>query len=91
MDRRARTRELLAAALADVERELEVPRQALSPDELGRARDTLRGYLAAIDGGALPPRRDREEDLCRMILDSWPYESALGAAILQAERAWRNC
>ncbi len=91
MDRHARARDLLAAALADVERELAEPSQELRPEQLGAARDRLRGYLAALDGDTLPPRRDRDEDLCRMILDSWPYDSPLGAAILQAERAWRNC
>ncbi len=91
MERRERARELLATALAQVEEELAAPRARLCPEQLGTCRDTLRGHLAALDQDALPPRRDRDEALCRMILDSWPYDSPLGKAILQAERAWRNC
>ncbi|HUL58932.1 MAG TPA: hypothetical protein VLU43_06650 [Anaeromyxobacteraceae bacterium] len=91
MDRRARARELLSSALAEVEKELSAPRTNLCPNQLGTARETLRGYLATLDTDALPPRRDRAEGLGRMILDSWPYDSPLGTAILQAERAWRNC
>jgi hypothetical protein len=91
MDRRARARDLLRTALDQVESELSAPRHDLCPVQLGTCKDTLRGYLAALDRDALPARRDRAEDLCRMILDSWPYDLPLGNAILQAERAWRNC
>ena len=91
MDRRARARDLLASAIAEVEKEICAPRSDLCPKQLGTCRETLRGYLAALDSDSLPPRRDRDEGLCRMILDSWPYDSTLGTAILQAERAWRNC
>jgi hypothetical protein len=90
MDRRARARDLLRAALEKVEAELGSPRHALCPKQLGACRDRLRTYLSALERDALPPRREREEDLCRMILDDWPYDLPLGNAILQAERAWRN-
>jgi hypothetical protein len=60
------------------------------PEQLGACRSTLRGYLTALDGDALPPKRDRAEALGRLILDSWPFEVPLGQAILRAERAWRN-
>ena len=91
MDRRTRARDLVRAALDQVEGELAQPRHNLCADQLGACRSALRGYLAALEGDSLPPRRDRCEDLCRMILDSWPYDLPIGNAILQAERAWRNC
>ena len=90
MDRRARARELLEQALSEVEDELTVRRHELCPEQLGACRSTLRGYLTALDGDALPPKRDRAEALGRLILDSWPFEVPLGQVILRAERAWRN-
>ncbi|HEX9398968.1 MAG TPA: hypothetical protein VF912_02565 [Anaeromyxobacter sp.] len=89
-DRRNRARALVADALAAVEAELSAPRHAVRPEELGAAREALRGYLAGIDSGALPPRRERGEGLGKMILDAWPYELPLGTLVLRAERAWRN-
>jgi hypothetical protein len=90
MDRRTQARALVQSALEEVEAELAVPRHALCPDQLSTCRETLRGYLVALDGGALPPRRDRAEPLCRLVADGWPFELPLAALILRAERAWRN-
>ncbi len=90
MDRRDRARELILAALSGVEQERREQRYRLCPEELDTCRDTLRGYLAALDRGELPPRRQRSEGLGRMVLDSWPYDVPLANAVLQAERAWRN-
>jgi hypothetical protein len=90
MERRNQVRSLLAAALAEVEAELERPRYQLCRDQLGTCRDTLRNYLATLDEGALPPKRDRGEGLGRLIADSWPFDVPLGALVLRAERAWRN-
>lgn len=89
--RRTRARELLEATLSQVERELAQPTCNLCPTQLGTCRDSLRDYLDLIDANALPPKRDRQEKLCRLILDSWPFDLPLGNAILQAERAFRNC
>ncbi len=91
MDRRDRARELLSSALTQVEKELSAPRYDLCPDQLGTCRDILRAHLSSLEADALPPKRDRDEALCRMVLDSWPYDSPIGTAVLQAERAWRNC
>jgi hypothetical protein len=90
MDRRQQARALVASALAEVEAELAVPKYELCPTQLGACRDTLQSYLSALDAGALPPKRDREEGLGRMIADSWPFDVPLGAIVLRAERAWRN-
>ena len=91
MDRRTQARALVESALSEVEAELEAPRHALCPTQLSTCRDTLRGYLAALDGGGeLPPRRDREEPLCRLVADGWPFDLPLAALVLRAERAWRN-
>jgi hypothetical protein len=90
MDRRERARALVLAALSGVEAELRAPRLRLGEGELGTCRETLRGYLAALDIGQLPPRRQRAEGLGRLVLDSWPYDLPLARAVLQAERAWRN-
>jgi hypothetical protein len=89
-DRRARARALVASALDAVESELAAPRHRLSAEHLGTARDTLRGYLEALEHDALPPRRDRGEGLGRLVLDAWPYDLPLASLVLQAERAWRN-
>ena len=89
--RRTRARELVASALSLVETELARPTCNLVPDQLCTCRDRLRGYLDALDADSLPPKRDRPEGLCRLVLDSWPYGLPLGNAILQAERAFRNC
>jgi hypothetical protein len=90
MDRRQQARTLVVSALAEIEAELAAPRYQLCPTQLGACRDTLRTYLAALDDGALPPKRDRAEGLGRMIADSWPFDVPLGALVLRAERAWRN-
>lgn len=91
MERRNQARALVAAALADVEAELARPGQELCPKQLGTCRDTLKGYLADLDAAALPPKRDRSERLGRLVADSaWSFDSPLAAAVLRAERAWRN-
>ncbi len=90
MDRRDRARALVASALDAVERELASPRHQLCPEQLGTCRETLRGYLDSIDRDALPPKKDRAEGLGRIVMDSWPFDLALGNLVLQAERAWRN-
>lgn len=89
-DRRARARALVASALDAVESELAAPRPRLTAEQLGTARDTLRGYLEGLERDALPPRRDRGEGLGRLVLDAWPYDLPLASLVLQAERAWRN-
>lgn len=89
-DRRTRARTLVAVALEAVEAELSAPVHGLPREQLGEVRATLRGYLAALDGGALPPRRDRGEGLGKLIADAWPYDLQLSLLVIQAERAWRN-
>ena len=89
-DRQSRARALVAAALDAVESELAAPRLGVRREELGTVRDVLRGYLAAIDSGDLPPRRDRGEVLGKLVADAWPYDLPLGMVVRQAERAWRN-
>ena len=90
MDRRDRARTLVVSALEAVEREIASPRHQLCPQQLGTCRETLRGYLEAIERGELPPRRERGEGLGRIVMDSWPFDLDLGNLVLQAERAWRN-
>jgi hypothetical protein len=90
MDRRDRARELILVALSEVEAERRAPRYELRTEQLDTCLVTLRGYLAALERGDLPPRRQRAEGLGRMVLDSWPYDVPLANAVLQAERAWRN-
>jgi hypothetical protein len=90
-ERRSRARALLVAALAAVEEEISAPRHALCSDELGACRETLRGYLAALDSDTLPPRKERGEGLGRLVQDSWGFEVPLGPLVVQAERAWRTC
>jgi hypothetical protein len=88
--RRERARELIQVALSEVEAERRAPRYQLRPAELDTCIETLRRYLAALDRGVLPPKREREEGLGRLVMDSWPFDVPLANAVLQAERAWRN-
>lgn len=88
--RRDRARELIQVALSAVEAERRAPRYQLSPAQLDTCIETLRGYLAALEEGVLPPKRQREEGLGRLVMDSWPFDVPLANAVLQAERAWRN-
>ncbi len=90
MDRRDHARELIRVALSELEAERRAPRYQLAPEQLETCIRTLREYLAALDHGALPPRRQRPEGLGRLVLDCWPYDIPLANAVLQAERAWRN-
>lgn len=89
-DRIDRARALLEAALHQVEGELADPGGTLCKAQLGTCRETLRGYLAAVEAGALPPRRERPEGLCKLVVDAWPFDAPVSAAVLAAERAFRN-
>lgn len=89
-DRRTRARALVAVALDAVESELASPAHGLPPEQLAAVREGLRGYLAALDAGALPPRRERGEALGKLVQDGWPYDLRLATLVIQAERAWRN-
>lgn len=90
-DRRARARDLVNAALEKVERELAQPTCGLHADQLCTCAETLRAYLEALESGAaLPPKRDRDEALGRLVLDACPFDHPLANAILQAERAFRT-
>jgi hypothetical protein len=90
MDRLQRTRTLLEIALREVEAELAAPSCGLCRDQLGTCLERLRAYLAAVEAGALPPRRDRPEALCKLVLDGWPFDAPISSAVLAAERAFRN-
>jgi hypothetical protein len=88
---RPRARTLVASALAAVDAELTAPSQALRPEQLRICRTTLERYLREIDEGALPPRRERDEPLGRLVADAWGFDKPLAPVVLQAERAWRTC
>jgi len=89
-DRIARARVLVEQALREVEAELAAPRTGLCPIQLGTCRDTLRTYVAALESGDLPPRKDRSERLCRLVVDGWPFDTPLAGTVLAAERAFRT-
>jgi hypothetical protein len=89
-DRIARAQGLVERALSDVEAELAAPSTGLSPLQLGTCRDTLRDYAAALTSGDLPPRKDRSERLCRLVVDGWPFDAPLSGTVLAAERAFRT-
>ena len=88
--RKDRARELIQAALSEVEAERRTPRYRLQPEDLDCCIETLRGYLSTLERGELPPRRQRPEGLGRMVMDHWPFDVPLANVVLQAERAWRN-
>ena len=86
----ARARGLVEQALRQVEEELASPRCGLCPTQLCTCRDTLRSYVAALESGDLPPRKDRSERLCRLVIDAWPFDAPLAGTVLAAERAFRT-
>lgn len=91
MDNRLdRARALLEVALREVEAELASPRRGLCPVQLASCRQTLLGYLAAVNAGALPPKKERPEELCKLVIDGWPFDAPVSSAVLAAERAFRN-
>jgi hypothetical protein len=89
-DRIARARGLVEQALRDIEAELAAPRTGLNPIQLGTCRDTLQAYFMALESGDLPPRKDRAERLCRLVVDGWPFDTPLAGTVLAAERAFRT-
>jgi len=89
-ERIARARGLVEQALRDVESELASPRIGLCPVQLGTCRDTLRAYVVALESGDLPPRKDRSERLCKLVIDGWPFDTPLAGTVLAAERAFRT-
>jgi hypothetical protein len=89
-DRIDRARGLVERALREVESELASPSCGLCPVQLGTCRDTLRGYVSALESGDLPPRKDRGEGLCRLVVDGWPFDAPLSGTVLAAERAFRT-
>jgi hypothetical protein len=89
-DRIARARGLVEQALREVEAELAAPRTGLCAVQLGTCRDTLRDYAKALESGSLPPRKDRSERLCRIVVDGWPFDAPLASTVLAAERAFRT-
>jgi hypothetical protein len=89
-ERIARARGLVEQALRDVESELASPRCGLRPEQLCTCRDTLLGYVSALQSGDLPPRKDRSERLCKLVIDGWPFDTPLAGTVLAAERAFRT-
>jgi hypothetical protein len=89
-ERIARARGLVECALREVEAELASPRCGLCRIQLGTCRDTLRGYVVALESGDLPPRKDRSERLCKLVVDGWPFDNPLSGQVLAAERASRT-
>lgn len=85
-----RARTLLESALREVEGELANPACTLCRVQLGTCLETLRGYLSAVEGGTLPPKKERPEGLCKLVLDAWPFDAPVSSAVLAAERAFRN-
>lgn len=91
-DRQERAAALVRQALDAIEAELAAPSAGRCTTRLGTCRETLRAYLSALEGGALPPKRQREEGLGRLVADAaWGFEDQLARALIQAERAFRNC
>jgi hypothetical protein len=89
-ERISRAHLLVERALRDVEAELVTPRSGICSVQLGTCRDTLRDYMSALESGTLPPRKDRTERLCRIVVDGWPFDAPLAGTVLAAERAFRT-
>lgn len=84
---------LVSAALDEIEVELEAHRNGNgsvgNEAVLSRFRTILQKMKSDLAGGCLPPKDQRNFGMGRVVTDSWPYDSKLGALILSAEQAYR--
>jgi hypothetical protein len=53
--------------------------------QLRSFRDALAEAFRRVESGHVPPKASRSGGLARVIVDSWPFNSALGDAIIAAE------
>ena len=56
--------------------------------QLEKFRVTLESIKRQIESGAVPPRAERLAGIGHVIADSWPFDSELGALILEAEQRY---
>ena len=86
-------------ALAATERALSAIGEELARHAAGQGSVSSTGQLTQIRGQLtriadqlsspeLPPKAQRVRGVGRVIADSWPYDSPLGAAILEAEQLY---
>jgi hypothetical protein len=82
----------VVAAIEAIDEELrahEVGRGHVSnARQLAAFRSSLESMKHQIDSGAMPPRAERLTGMGRVIADSWPFNSELGALILEAEQRY---
>jgi len=95
MSKLDRARQTLDQAIAAIDRALP---QAGPTDtgpqshaQLRRFRANLAAMLTDLDAPAAHPPRPAVPSLGHIIVDSWPLDSPLGAAILAAEQAYEAC
>ena len=56
--------------------------------QLEKFRVTLESIKRQIESEAVPPRAERLTGIGHVIADSWPFDSELGALILEAEQRY---
>ncbi|MFC1482338.1 hypothetical protein ACFL51_00880 [Myxococcota bacterium] len=84
-----RARELIQAALADVDQDLATGGDSALPG-LPKMKGRLTDMLAEVEAGTLPKKTQRTNDMGRTIVDSWDLDSDLGEKIIKAEEAYRK-
>jgi hypothetical protein len=81
---------LLAALRDELARPAQTRQSAVTDDELEWAAGVVRGMLAALETGALPPVEDRHPSLGYAITDHWSYSSMLARDLVAFEQRYRR-
>lgn len=82
--------ERIERALGAIDVELQrPPGESVAPEsQLRHIRHHLLAMRDQIVSGALPPRQARVSMLGRIVIDSWPVDSALGSLLIAIEREY---
>ncbi len=90
----AKTLELVRCAynevVEDVARQENAGAGGIEHRQLLYCKVALQRMMDQLESGQLPPEEERENGIGRMISDSWPFNSALGKLLLEAEQRYRG-
>jgi hypothetical protein len=84
----ARIRDALRAVDEEMARHRQIRGRVGTEEQLVQCRRTLETMLTGLESAPLPPRSQRPTGMARMIVDSWPLDSALATLLLEVEQAY---
>jgi hypothetical protein len=83
---------VVAAALNAIDEELQRRREGRGSvsnvEQLVAFRKELVHWYQLLESNALPNKDARRPGMSRVIVDSWPFDSALGQLLISAEKAY---